>query len=244
MTVKKTLILKTGRAIPVLASEMGDFEHWIRTSMDLSTTETLVTAVFEGQVLPNHSEISSIVISGSPAMVTEELGWIQTSEEYILSAITAKIPVLGICFGHQLLAQALGGTVGWHPQGREIGTTDITLTPDSSDDPVFRNMPAHFPVHVTHMQTITHLPEGAKVLAGNNFESHHSVRFADNTWGVQFHPEFDENIMRGYIKARYHQIDEEGLDPQSLLSSVHSTPKASQLLQNFADFCRQSNKAD
>jgi GMP synthase (glutamine-hydrolysing) len=236
--MKQTLILKTGSTIPVIAEEKGDFEQWIAIGMSLSNIQTLSVSVFEGQALPDLKSISSIVITGSPAMATEKLEWIDKSEHFILSAIKAGVPVLGICFGHQLLAQAMGGKVGWHPQGREIGTTLVNRSAESSDDPLFKDLPVTFPVHATHMQTITELPSNAVVLAGNEFESHHAVRFARNVWGVQFHPEFDVEIMRRYIEERRAEIDSEGLNSTALLADVCPTLEACLVLQNFAAISR------
>ncbi|MFT5320842.1 MAG: GMP synthase (glutamine-hydrolyzing) [Pseudohongiellaceae bacterium] len=232
--MKHTLILKTGSTIPVIAEEKSDFEQWIATGMSLSVEQTLIVSVFEGQPLPDLQSISSIVITGSPAMATEKLDWIEKSQHFILSAIYAGIPVLGICFGHQLLAQAMGGKVDWHPQGREIGTTMVSRSVESADDPLFNKLPLTFPVHTTHMQTVTELPSDAVILAANNFESHHAVRFARNVWGVQFHPEFNVAIMRRYIEERRLQIDDEGLDSTALLADVSPTPEALLVLQNFA----------
>ncbi|MDA9909680.1 glutamine amidotransferase [Gammaproteobacteria bacterium] len=232
--MKQTLILKTGSTIPVIAEEKGDFEQWIATGMSLSVNQTLSVSVFEGQALPDLQSISSIVITGSPAMATEKLDWIEKSQHFILSAINAGIPVLGICFGHQLLAQAMGGKVDWHPQGREIGTTLVNRSTESFDDPLFNEMPVTFPVHTTHMQTVTELPSDAIILASNEFESHHAVRFARNVWGVQFHPEFDAAIMRRYIKERHVQIDDEGLNSTALLADVCPTPEALLVLRNFS----------
>ncbi len=241
VTEKLTLILKTGGTIPAIAENAGDFEDWIVDAMSLSEDQFLCVSVFEGESLPDIASLSSIVITGSPAMVTQNLQWIRQSQDFILAAIEAGLPVLGICFGHQLLAHALGGRVDWHPHGREIGTTSVSLTSDAINDELFGDLAIHFPVHTTHMQTVTKLPAGTRVLANNQFEAHHALRFGERVWGVQFHPEFDASIMRGYIQARSEQIEAEGLNTKKLLSAVESTPQAFTLLEKFATYSRQIN---
>ncbi len=241
VTDKRTLILKTGSTIPAIAQELGDFEDWIIDAMCLTESQALCASVFEGEPLPDIESLSSIVITGSPAMVTQDLPWIGQSQQYIIEAIEAGLPVLGICFGHQLLAHALGGRVDWHPEGREIGTTNVSLTRDAMDDELFGDLAKDFPVHTTHMQTVTTLPAGTRVLAKNQFEAHHALRFRERAWGVQFHPEFDASIMRGYIKARSDQIEEEGLSTNKILSAVESTPQAAVLLKKFAHYSRLLN---
>lgn len=236
--MRQILILKTGCTIDAIARERGDFEDWIAAGMALSGTGVLTVPVFKDMPLPAPDGFAGIVVTGSPAMVTQREPWITTSEQFLRDALAANVPVLGICFGHQLLAQALGGDVGWNPGGREIGTVDVRRDEAAADDPLFTGLAADFPAHVTHMQSVIRVPEEATVLAGNAFDPHQGVRFAPLAWGMQFHPEFDEGIMAGYIRERASQLKEEGLDPQILLERVRPAPEAHSLLRRFAAICR------
>lgn len=231
------LILKTGQTLPTLAATLGDFEDWIVTVADRPAWDFQTVSVHAGETLPVISRVTGIIVTGSPAMVTDADAWIGESEAYLRQAIERDIPILGICFGHQLLAQALGGHVDYHPQGREIGTTDLTLQATAAADALFNILPDSFPVHVTHMQSVMSVPRSAVILAGNAFDPHHGVRFADRAWGVQFHPEFDAGIMAGYLRERADQVNAEGLDAQALLAQVRETPEAAALLRRFAALC-------
>ena len=228
------LIMKTGGTIPAIADEFGDFEEWIIGATRLPASAFTTVAVHTGDKLPALDEVRSVIITGSPAMVTQDLEWSREGEEFLRTAINRDIPVLGICFGHQLLAQALGGTVDYHPGGREIGTTHVRLAPDAVNDRLFSSLPSRFPVHVTHMQSVLELPPGAQILAGNDFDRHQAVRFAKSAWGVQFHPEFDARIMTAYIRERYEQVRAEGLDPEQLLREVEEANFARAVLERFA----------
>jgi GMP synthase (glutamine-hydrolysing) len=228
------LILKTGETIPSIAEKFGEFDAWITKGIGMPAIQFQTVSVFQGEPLPPLDNISGIVITGSPAMVSEKLPWIETSQHYLINALNAGVPMLGICFGHQLMAQAFGGKVDWNPAGREIGTTSISLLNEAAEDPLFNTMPGNFKVHATHMQSIIDLPPAAKILASNPVDNHHAVHFGDNAWGVQFHPEFDEEIMAGYIRERSEEISAEGQDPELLLEQITTAPEAQGLLKRFA----------
>jgi GMP synthase (glutamine-hydrolysing) len=160
--------------------------------------------------------------------------------------LEARIPIFGICYGHKLLARAAGGQVGFHRCGREIGTVAVQLLPNSKNDDLFRMLPQSFFVHVMHSQTVLDLPPGARRLAANAFERNHAFRFGDCAWGVQFHPEYNADIMRSYIKEQAVEIESAGLDVSELLRAVVKTSVAAKTLRTFVRFVegRLTNKAN
>ena len=159
-------------------------------------------------------------------------------EAWIPNVLKQNIPCLGICFGHQLLAKAMGGLVNYHDGGREIGTVPITLTQDGKQDPLIGTLPSVFLGHTTHAQTVKKLPIGAKLLAQNSFESHHAYRIGNNAWGVQFHPEFTADIMKGYVIEQASLLASEGYDIDTLKSSICNTNNANELLKRFVEFVK------
>jgi len=160
-------------------------------------------------------------------------------EAWIVSLLAASIPFFGICYGHQLLARAAGGQVGYHPRGEEIGTVPVHLLLDCAGDTLFRSLPQSFPVHVTHEQTVLCLPPGAKRLAANAYEPHHAFRLGDCAWGVQFHPEYNADIMRSYIMEEADDIRAAGQDVAEILGTISETPFAAETLRNFARFVEE-----
>jgi GMP synthase (glutamine-hydrolysing) len=232
--MKRLLIIKTGSAIKGIAPGMLDFEQWTASAAGIQLERCHTVTVIDGEHLPEPAQCSGVVITGSAAMVSDRHPWSEYSAQWLLQAIAAKVPVLGICYGHQLLAQALGGVVGYHPRGREMGTKVIHRAPAALQDELFNILPEQFPAHVTHMQSVLQLPNGAEVLAWNSFEAHHGVRFAPRVWGVQFHPEFSAEAMSQYLHIRSAALHEEGMDVDALHRAVSDTAAARQLLQRFA----------
>ena len=233
--MKRLLIIKTGRAIQGIPASLQDFEHWTASAAGLGLEQCHTVTVIDGELLPEPAMCSGVVITGSAAMVSDRHAWSEYAAQWLLQAIAASVPVLGICYGHQLLAQALGGVVDFHPRGREMGTKVIHRAPAALHDELFNILPEQFPAHVTHMQSVLQLPAGAEVLAWNSFEAHHGVRYAPRVWGVQFHPEFTAETMSQYLRIRGAALHDEGMDVQELHRAVSDTDAARQLLQRFAE---------
>lgn len=234
--MKPFLIIKAGSTFSETIPNTGDFEDWIRRGMGLPTEQILLVPIHEDQPLPEPATVCAVVITGSHAMVTDQSPWIRQTLHWLQGAVASGLPILGICFGHQLLAEALGGRADWNRFGREIGTVEVTLTPEGCQDPLLGNLPKHFPAQVTHRQSAVTLPVDAVLLATSTLDPHLSFRYGPSCWGVQFHPEFAAEDVRYYIGRLHQQLEAEGLDPLQLLSAVEPTPDASSILSRFAEF--------
>ena len=196
-------------------------------------SDVIVAPVYETKGLPSRKDISAVIITGSHAMVTDQDAWSLSLGAWLRRLSPKPVPVLGICYGHQLMAQAWGGSVGYHPAGREIGTVDIELTAAGRKDILLGAMPAVFPGHVTHAQTVLRLPPAARLLAGNQFEPHQAYVIGDCFWGVQFHPEFDRPVTCAYIEEQTAALIKEGRDVEKLQESVIEHDYGRELLRRF-----------
>jgi len=231
------LILETGQPVASMRRHRG-FPHWIRVAAGLHADEAVVVNVEAGESLPAREGFAGTIVTGSGAMVTDRADWSEASAAWLRDAAHAGMPVFGICYGHQLLAHALGGEVGDHPDGREMGTVDIDLHPAAADDALFGPLPDPFAAHATHLQTVLRLPEGATVLAKSVHDACQAFRWGRNAWGVQFHPEFSSTHMRGYVQARHVALQREGRCPKTIASQVRATPQARRVLQRFVHHAR------
>jgi GMP synthase (glutamine-hydrolysing) len=241
METKKIIIIKTGEAFPHIVKEFGDFEDWISKGLGQKEDDIQVVNVEHQHPLPDIGAVKGVVIAGSHAMVTQDLDWSLAMEAWVPKLIQAQIPLLGICYGHQLIARAMGGVVDFHPKGIEIGTTDIDCLDSGDKDPLFRDLPKQFKAHVCHFQSVIKLPDSAVILTKNRFEPHHAFRIGKSAWGVQFHPEYDISIMKAELNHMGQTIHTSGHTPghtsdqdlDLLLARVEDTPVAGMILKRF-----------
>ena len=231
--MKSVIIVKAGSTFSTTRQCLGDFEDWIIRSIEWSDVLISVVNVLEGETLPPVDTLSGVIITGSHGMVTDNETWMQVLASWIPKVLERNIPLLGICFGDQLLANAMGGYSDYHPKGREIGTVSIKLSPAGRLDRLLGYLPDEFYAHTTHAQTIIKLPENALNLAANPFETHHAFRLGDSAWGVQFHPEFSADIMKAYINEQAGTLQREGHDIAELTATICNTDAANRLLQRF-----------
>lgn len=250
-------IIKTGSTFPSIAQRHGDFEDWalqamapsLGCGMNAMRTEVVHAErpeVEDGGVplpYPNLADCAGVLILGSHAMVTDDRAWMHDLQGWLHPICMAGIPVLGICFGHQILAQTLGGKVGPHPRGLELGSVPVSIQADVSADPLWQSMPPSFAAHVVHYQTVRQLPSESIILAGNSHELHQAFRWRHNVWGVQFHPEFDEQVMQSYIEHVSHGLAHHDMTLPGNDSYCIATPESAQLLRKFAHHVRAFSRA-
>lgn len=237
--MKKFYLIKTGSTFPATAQCFGDFDRWTASALCSTSLPIEIVDAECGAMLPPAEDCAGVAITGSHAMVTDNLPWSLRLEAWIPHLLEAHVPLLGICYGHQLLARAAGGKVGFHPQGLEVGTVMIDRLPSAEEDPLFRALPASFSAHVTHSQTVLTLPTDAYCLASNDFEPHHAFRLGDCAWGVQFHPEYSTDIMRSYIEAQTDELLSAGQDATGLLRDVKETPVAAEIARRFGQIVKE-----
>ncbi|MFZ5722247.1 MAG: glutamine amidotransferase [Pseudomonadota bacterium] len=242
--MKRFLVIKTGRTYDGIRDRHGCFEDWIAAGLGVDRDRVRTVAVFEGGLLPARLEgddtVCGVVITGSPAMVTDRQPWSEAVARWLAYELVerhAHIPVLGICYGHQLIAHAFGGRVDYNPRGREIGTVPLRATEQTAADPLLGDIEFPLLAHVTHLQSVLELPPGAVHLASSALEPHQAYRIGDRIWGVQFHPEFTADIMRAYLDVLAERLAGEGLDPEHVRAGVAPAPLATAVLRRFAALC-------
>jgi GMP synthase (glutamine-hydrolysing) len=231
--MKPVLIVRTGRAPDVINARHGDFPRWFRLGLRLRPHRLHVVDVERGDALPDPDEVAGAILTGSASMVTERHAWSERTAGWVRNAMDAELPLLGVCYGHQLMSHALGGRVDYLPGGREMGTVPLTVHGHAASDILGQRLPDSFHAHTTHEQAVLELPRGAVSLARSARDPHHLVRYGKHAVSTQFHPEFSAEVMRAYIRRKHDVLRQEGSPPEALLAAVAPTPHATGLLRAF-----------
>lgn len=234
--MKDIVTIKTGDSIPSLVARRGDFEDWIIAGMGYSHPSTMVVSVHKGETPPDFDLIAGIVITGSHEQVTDRADWSERTASWLVKAVKREIPILGICFGHQILAYALGGKVDYTSGGPEFGTVSISLTAASRDDPILGNLPRTVEVQTSHYQSVLELPPKATLLAFSEKDPHSAFRYGPCVWGVQFHPEYDADIATAYMHEFNGKIEKSNEDIATLFGNCKDTITGGLILRRFAKF--------
>jgi GMP synthase (glutamine-hydrolysing) len=229
---QKITIVKTGEPVPSVLQRRGQFADIIEQAIGVAWDAGFSSFDARAEECPDPDSAAAFIITGSSANVPHRDTWMLRTEAWLRAVVSAGTPTFGICFGHQILAQALGGEVVRNPRGREIGTIRIERR---TEDPIFATLPSSFEANATHIDTVCTLPDGAVSLARSELDDHHAIRFTSTCYGVQFHPEIDRDIMTGYIEARRDVLHAERFDIAALLSSVSDAELGKRTLHNFIE---------
>jgi GMP synthase (glutamine-hydrolysing) len=221
-TLSRILIAKAGTYVGP-TERLGDYDTWFRDLLTEAGAEPDVWIPHSGEDAPTNP--IAVVITGSGASMTDVEPWIERLCNIVRAWHARGVPILGVCFGHQLLAAAFGGRVERHPAGREVGTVTIHLTDAGRADPLFAGVPATFRASATHADHVTALPPGAVVLARNEAVPVQAFAWGETVRGVQFHPEYDAVRLREDLRAR-------GVGDE-VLAGVTDAPEARRVVANF-----------
>jgi GMP synthase (glutamine-hydrolysing) len=232
----EVVIVKLGSAPESIRRRRGDFEHWFARGLGVPFERCLVVNAPSGDPLPDPRTCTGVILTGSDAMLTDNADWSVRTGAWLDRVLEIKVPVLGICYGHQLLAHVLGGKVGWSPNGEEIGTIAVHLTDEGRNDELLVGLPSTLTVQSSYSQSVLELPPGARLLAHNGHDRVQGFAFGTHAWGFQFHPEFDADISRRYIEDDRDKLEAEGRAPNALLNATRDADHGTTLLRRFAEY--------
>lgn len=237
------LVVFTGTTVPNVKERFGDFDAHFHAAIGDAWAGpwAAVDARDEGAPLPPPDALAGAIVTGSASSITERAPWMLRLEAWLRDAVVREMPLLGVCFGHQILGSALGGEVRRNPRGRRIGSLRVRRT---GEDPLLDGLPPEFDVNLSHRDHVAVPPPGARPLVTAEHDALHAFAAGPAARGVQFHPEFHDQIVRGYITARREILKGEGLDPDALLAAVVDAPHARRVLHNFVRyFARRAARA-
>jgi GMP synthase (glutamine-hydrolysing) len=231
--MKRVLIVRTGSPPAPLRARLGDFSDWFAELLAPSAIAEVADA--ESGLLPDAGRFSGILVTGSLKSVTRPEPWMDALGRWLVEAAERR-PVLGVCFGHQLLGRALGGRVERHAAGPEAGTVEVELTEAGARDPLFAGLPRRLAVQECHEDHVPEAPPGAVLLARNGHAPVQAFAHGARLRSLQFHPEFSVARIRAIVESDREWLDRRraGLSSE-ILAGLHATPEAERIIANWVD---------
>ena len=229
-------ILLVGRASEDLVDEYGTYAEML---IALINTEEQVFEfktfnILDDEFPKDHLECDGWIVTGSPHGVYEDHSWIPTVSQLINNIYKANLPIFGVCFGHQLIAQALGGHVEKSEKGWGLGlhTYQVNNKPD-----YMSNLSEEVTLNICHQDQVLRPPQGATVYAKSEFCENAGFYIKDKVLTMQAHPEFLVDFTKALLTARRDvTIPKEFVDPA--LVGLKNNPDSAQSNQ-FAKTIRQ-----
>jgi GMP synthase-like glutamine amidotransferase len=199
----KLTIIETGQVPLVIRDRFPDYPEMFRQMIAAVDTgiscETI--SIVQGETLPDPASIDAVLYTGSPAGVYDPEPWIAPLSDFIRAAAAAKTPQVGICFGHQIMGEALGGKVIKSPKGWGVGrhTYEVVQCPDVSG----ASCPQEVSIAVSHQDQVVELPPAADVIVRSAFTPYAGLSYRNfPAISFQCHPEFAPDYAAALYDAR------------------------------------------
>ena len=196
------LIVKTGTTDREIVETHGDYDDWFLASLPVASERIRIVHAYKGEPLPETNRWSGILLTGSVLSVTDEEEWMMPLGRWAVAAANQGIPVLAVCFGHQLVGETLGGRVVENRLDIEVGAVDVMLTEKGRLDPLFEGLPKQINVQASHSFVVSSLPPGAELLASNDNTEIQAFSYGKSLRSVQFHPEMTASTMERLLSVR------------------------------------------
>ena len=233
-------ILETGRPPEELADRHGSypgmFEAMLK-AVEPGATFTAFAAI-DGEVPTDPTSADAWLITGSRYGVYDRLAWMAPLNDFIRAAYAQQVPLVGICFGHQAIADALGGEVVKSDKGWGLGVHDYDLT----GVPVWmQDAPKTVSFHAVHQDQVVGVPKDATVFGASDFCPSAFIAYGDRAFTLQPHPEFDDAFMDKLLDIRLRGVapdDAVVAAQESLGRPVHQSEAARWII----DFIRHALK--
>ncbi len=204
-------LIQCGHVRADVANDHGDYPELFASLLSDSPIDLVTYVAEDGQLPSSPQECEAWLVSGSASSVYEPLEWIGATGNFLRQVVEADRPMVAVCFGHQLLAQALGGKVEHSDRGWGVGiqTYDVVDQPPSWPTP---DVPATLRLLASHQDQVTELPSGARLLARSQHCPVAAYSIGERVVAVQPHPEFTPALTSDLVTVRREIIGSELTD--------------------------------
>ncbi|MGC1506521.1 MAG: type 1 glutamine amidotransferase [Sulfitobacter sp.] len=182
-------ILITGHP-PEELSGNGRYDAYFQRLLGTKDFTYQAWSVVDGEMPKSVQDADGWLITGSRHGAYEPHGWIPPLEQFIRDCYAAHVPMIGVCFGHQIIAQAMGGKVEKFDGGWSVGAVDYTLEGET------------VAINAWHQDQVTTKPADAQVIGSTDFCANAALLYGDTFWTIQPHPEYDHDFIAGLLEHR------------------------------------------
>jgi GMP synthase-like glutamine amidotransferase len=198
-------ILETGKVGPELAERHGDYPAMFERRLGAVAPDLdfFTVAVVAGEMPDAPGDAEGWIVTGSRHGVYDGLPWIEPLEDFLRACLAQGVPAVGVCFGHQILARALGGQAVKSEGGWQLGVKDYEVVARPG---WMAALPDRFALRAVHQDQVVALPPGATVLAAGAGCPYAALAYGDpdrpGAISVQPHPEFDADYLADLLRLR------------------------------------------
>lgn len=230
----KVTIIETGRAPGRLSEDFPRYPRMFEALLSAADAglrfETV--SLVEGEALPDAAACEAVLITGSPAGVYDATPWMEPLRRFVRAAFAVETPMVGVCFGHQIIADAMGGDVRKSEKGWGVGRHTYQLL---QHRPWMAGAGASVSLAVSHQDQVITPPEGAVTLARSAHTEHAMLAYAQApVMSLQGHPEFEDDFVAALYAARRGRLSDAQVDGAiASLGRAHDNARVGQWMASF-----------
>jgi GMP synthase-like glutamine amidotransferase len=234
-------ILKTDAVRPEWVDEFGEYpDMFERLVLAADPSATFSVWDVEKCVYPSDSDVDTVdgfIITGSKSSAYDDKEWIRNLERLVQELHAKRKKMVGICFGHQVIARALGGTVAKSDKGWGVGVNvyNVSELPAQGDDEVRSGGSGVLKLVASHQDQVTVLPPGARPVVSNDHCENAGFVIGDHVLTLQGHPEFSAEYSEAIMAFRHDMIGAERVSQgrASLVTHQHEGPRVARWMVDF-----------
>jgi GMP synthase (glutamine-hydrolysing) len=224
------LLIQPRADVPMIHHEIGCIAQYAQLQVEQLRSVSPFTSPINQALL---EDIDGVIIGGSDTSVLDEFSWTPAIMALIRQIAAVKMPLFGSCWGHQMIARALGGEVVSDVARKEMGSIEVNLTVEGQQDPIFSQLPASFTAQSGHKDHVSRLPENIVPLAYSNLSPYQALRVKDlPIYGAQFHADLGAKELKERLSFyQYDYVDNSEYD--QICAQLRESPEALTLFPRF-----------